>query len=152
MGEFEGSWVPFYYLRPYPLLIPGYYETRNARHAKLLHVISWDGDRFQIGKGQENHPVVDVSWFGAAAYANFKSEMAGLEPCFSFYDWSCDFSKNGYRLPTEAEWEKAARGGLVGKRFPRGATISHDQANSPSVEGVDYDPGEPPFHPPSTDP
>ena len=49
---------------------------------------------------------------------------------------------NGYRLPTEAEWEKAARGGLIGQRFPWGNTISESQANYYAIPaGYSYDLG-----------
>jgi sulfatase modifying factor 1 len=94
---------------------------------------------FIVVIGKNEHPCVAVTWYGAAAYANFRSEMEGRSPCFDFADWSCDFSKNGYRLPTEAQWEKAARGGLVGQRFPWGDIITHAEANYYSDETYDYD-------------
>ena len=76
-----------------------------SKYHSGLYLKRWSGNDYPNGKG--NHPVTYVSWHAAMAYA----------------EWA------GKRLPTEAEWEKAARGGLQGQTYPWGNTIDASQAN-----------------------
>ena len=95
--------------------------------------------RTKGGRSMADDPMVRVTWYGAAVYCNWRSEQEGREPCYNLSTWECDFGKRGYRLPTEAQWEYTARGGLSGKRFPWGDTITHSQANYYSSSSYSYD-------------
>ncbi len=65
------------------------------------------------GVGDDSHPASSLSWFYAVEFCNRLSEFSGLQPCYDESTYECDFSKSGYRLPTEAEWEYACRAGTT---------------------------------------
>jgi formylglycine-generating enzyme required for sulfatase activity len=102
----------------------GVYSHYNYSHIHFTGVFTPTG-------GMEQHPVMDVTWYGAAAYANWKSEQQGLTPCYNLKTWECTFEAGGHRLPTEAEWEKAARGELYNPyhRYPWGDDLFNNIAN-----------------------
>jgi formylglycine-generating enzyme required for sulfatase activity len=136
-----------------------YMDTNLITYSVWTNVYLWamangyDFDHAGSGKAAD-HPVQTINWYDMVKWCNARSEKEGLVPAYytsvdqtnvyrtgrtsvdnSWVKWNA-----GYRLPTEAEWEKAARGGAAGHRFPwSGAdTINWSRANYYS-DGYDYD-------------
>lgn len=117
-GEFlmgsdaEGDCRPIHRVTIDPFYLAKYQVT-NAQYGKFCEQTGhrlpafWGMEGFRCGPSYPDHPVVGVSWNDAVAYA----------------------AEYGKRLPTEAEWEYAARGGRVGMNYPNGDTLRPSDGN-----------------------
>lgn len=106
MGRTRGNGRPNELPRHLVILSPFMIGKYEVTQAEYLTVMDTNPSYFRAS----DKPVERVTWFGAVQYCNALSIQEGLTPCYNISDWACDFSANGYRLPTEAEWEYAARG------------------------------------------
>ncbi|MDR3425254.1 MAG: SUMF1/EgtB/PvdO family nonheme iron enzyme [Alphaproteobacteria bacterium] len=105
------------------------------KHPNAYYLYPWRDEIF-FPKGKRDHPVVYINWYSSAAFCNWRSREEGLRPCYDeSSDFACDFSADGYRLPTEAEYECASRGGVEQALYPWGFEISKRVANYDNMVG-----------------
>ncbi len=113
--------VSDFYLSPYEVTFDEYDAFCTATGITKPSDQNW---------GREKRPVINVNWNDAIAYCNWLSDQRGLQKIYTINgaNVSANWNANGYRLPTEAEWEYAARQGGKKVRFGNGKDIADPKA------------------------
>lgn len=101
----------------------GKYEVTQIEYKTIM------GENPSMFKG-DSLPVVKVSWWDAIKYCNKKSRKEAKTPCYNVQTGKCNYKANGYRLPTEAEWEYAAKGGIKSRGYK--------YSGSDTIDGVSW--------------
>ena len=129
-------------------------DRKEVTYSNWVAVRAWatnNGYAYSTGQrgssgatSASNHPVVKITWHDAVKFCNARSQYEGLLPAYyttagktniyksntvDLAEGCVNWNANGYRLPTEAEWEKAARGGLTGQDYPWGIGLGSGDAN-----------------------
>ena len=127
-----------FYMDETPITYADFQKYVEAGGAKPKY---WEYETYN----QPEHPVTGLNWHHAVDYCNWRSKVEGFPPAYKptgkldawgYSIWELDGSAGGYRLPTEAEFEYAARGGLMGKAFPWGDKFNSLLANFDDERGV----------------
>lgn len=106
-------------------------KNLNGTQKELLDLddsdceVFFDSTIFKADPGKENRPVVELTWWGAAFYCNMMSKQMNVSELYDQSTWKCDMEGTGFRLPTEAEWEYAAKYS-DGRTFPWGNEIPNN--------------------------
>ena len=100
----------------------GKYEVTQAQYQTMMNTNP------SYFSGKPNNPVEEVTWYEAVRFCNKLSQMLGLTPVYDESNWTANMNANGYRLPTEAEWEYACRAGTT-TQFYWGDDPNYTQIN-----------------------